>query len=490
MGSGTSTQPSHYLQDWFFPPRHISWLDRSTSQYDLKSGLSDGGFGCNAANSIALNLIRLRQPPKVMIRALRSPHAQAMAVGVGGPPHPTPALNAGNCQSLWSLLRLSSDDPTLVEKADRAKRLLLDMGGVVSQKESYRLFLASREEQAQLHLDSLNMLLQVHGLLDPQQRQIFLKALLRLSRLSKLLPSALYLPNVKYVGQLLATSSTDIFEGLLNEQRVVLKKYRFCDRSLSAKEKEELLNREAILWANHQHAGILPFLGVFRRNDDAYSGGLCLVSPFLEHGTVIEYLKAYPQASKSLLMKDILEAVSYLHANDIVHGDLKGTNILVNSSGRACISDLGFSRLTAAAALTWTTIQSVASIGTVPWQAPELLEAYRLAKPFLPTSYADVYSLGCISYEIFVGLMPFWDVEPGSPVAPYYILEEVVKNDRRPTKPGDASDAFTTGELTEELWSMMELCWLRDPTLRPSVPDLLKHPFFVNMVDDRAPNDA
>ncbi|KAJ3538466.1 hypothetical protein NMY22_g5150 [Coprinellus aureogranulatus] len=385
----------------------------------------------------------------------------------------------------------SSDDPTLVEKADHAKRLLLDMGGVVSQKESYRLFLASREEQAQLHLDNLNMLLQVHGLiLDPQQRQIFLKALLRLSRLSKLLPSALYLPNVKYVGQLLATSSTDIFEGLLNEQRVVLKRYRFCDCSLSAKEKEELLNREAILWANHQHAGILPFLGVFRRNDDAYSGGLCLVSPFLEHGTVIEYLKAYPQAGKSLLMKDILKAVSYLHANDIVHGDLKGANILVDSSGRACISDLGFSRLTAAAALTWTTIQSVASIGTVPWQAPELLEAHLLGRPFLPTSLADVYSLGCINYEIFVGLMPFWDVSPGSPFAPYVILKEVVKKDRRPTKPEASSDAFLKRGLTEELWSMMELCWLRDPVLRPSAVELLEHPFFANVVDDRTPNNA
>ena len=93
--------------------------------------------------------------------------------------------------------------------------------------------------------------------------------------------------------------------------------------------------------------------------------------------------------------------MAYLHGHGIVHGDIKGANVLVNSSGRACIADLGFSRLTEAAALTWTSIQSTPSLGTYPWQAPERLQTYSVGKPQAPTRAADIYSIGCFCYEVW-----------------------------------------------------------------------------------------
>jgi serine/threonine protein kinase len=100
-------------------------------------------------------------------------------------------------------------------------------------------------------------------------------------------------------------------------------------------------------------------------------------------------------------MKDVIEALVYLHDNSIVHGDIKGANILVQSSGRACVADLGFSRIrNATTMLTWTTIQSVASVGTLPWQAPEVLQAQCSSVPFTPTPAGDMYSLGCLVYEV------------------------------------------------------------------------------------------
>jgi hypothetical protein len=64
----------------------------------------------------------------------------------------------------------------------------------------------------------------------------------------------------------------------------------------------QLLNREAVIWANHRHVGVLPFLGVFQREDDAYDSGLYLVSPFLEHGTILDYLNARPISNRRLLV--------------------------------------------------------------------------------------------------------------------------------------------------------------------------------------------
>ena len=92
--------------------------------------------------------------------------------------------------------------------------------------------------------------------------------------------------------------------------------------------------------------------------------------------------------------------MSYLHGKKIVHGDIKGANVLVNASGRACIADLGFSRLTEAAVITWSSIQSTPSLGTYPWQAPERLEAYSVGKTQPPTSASDVYSIGCLCYKV------------------------------------------------------------------------------------------
>lgn len=81
--------------------------------------------------------------------------------------------------------------------------------------------------------------------------------------------------------------------------------------------------------------------------------------------------------------------------------------------------------------------------------------------------------------------MPFWDVLPGSPIRPLFISTQVVEKDKRPSKPDADSEAYDLCGLTEEIWTMMELCWLRDPALRPSASELAALPSFINIVDDR-----
>lgn len=81
--------------------------------------------------------------------------------------------------------------------------------------------------------------------------------------------------------------------------------------------------------------------------------------------------------------------------------------------------------------------------------------------------------------------MPFWDVLPGCPMRPLVILTEVVEKDKRPTKPDALSEAHNLTGLTEEIWTMMELCWLRNPTHRPSASELAAFPPFLDIVDDR-----
>lgn len=148
-----------------------------------------------------------------------------------------------------------------------------------------------------------------------------------------------------------------------------------------------------------------------------------LVSPFIENGTVLAYLKAHPHANRSLLvclpsiahmflfaelassqMLDVISALLYLYESNIVHGDIKGANVLVTASGHACLTDLGYSRLTEAAVLTWTSVQSILTLGTFPWQAPELLTQAQVGGRIVPTRHSDLYSVGCLLYEVSLDL--------------------------------------------------------------------------------------
>ncbi|TEB30392.1 kinase-like protein, partial [Coprinellus micaceus] len=342
---------------------------------------------------------------------------------------------------------------------------------IVSHKASYQRLLQQRGGQAQLLIDNLQLALQAHRWVDAQKETV-LKATLRLSKVTGLLPTSYRLPEIEVTRRVYEAPCVDIYRGAVGGRVVCLKKYRSC--YLDAAGIHELMSREAVIWANHPHTGILPFLGVYQNGSGVFDSGLYLVSPFMEHGTITEFLASFPGVDRRLLLKDIADAISFLHHHHIIHADIKGANVLVSSGGRACLADLGFARLTEAAVLTWTSIQSTVCLGTVPWQAPELLQVQRSGGYVVPTAASDVYALGCLAYEIFTNKPPFWNIREGahSATRAYQIIKAVVKYDERPQKPSNGSRAFRLHGLTEEVWSFMAETWRRDPQLRPSAAEV------------------
>jgi hypothetical protein len=89
--------------------------------------------------------------------------------------------------------------------------------------------------------------------------------------------------------------------------------------------------------------------------------------------------------------------------------------------------------------------------------------------------------------QVFTNRTPFWNVEPdlAETFRPYRIFKEVVKYDRRPLKPEPGSEAYLMRGLSEEIWEIMEACWQRNPSLRPSASQLTELPVFFGIVDDR-----
>lgn len=112
--------------------------------------------------------------------------------------------------------------------------------------------------------------------------------------------------------------------------------------------------REALVWKQLKNPFILPFLGV---DSEAFPGFMCMVSPWMDHGTIIDYLKGYrdypvesivaglvrlfyhndPHHHSLIFMPKVLEiahGIQYLHSLNIVHGDLRGVSLFLMGTGR------------------------------------------------------------------------------------------------------------------------------------------------------------
>ncbi|HYH66677.1 MAG TPA: protein kinase [Urbifossiella sp.] len=102
------------------------------------------------------------------------------------------------------------------------------------------------------------------------------------------------------------------------------------------------------------------------------------------------------------LAGELADGLAHAHARGILHRDLKPANVLLSDDGRAMLLDFGLAEDTKArGAAGETTIG-----GTVPYMAPEHLDAYRLGRADLDAR-CDVYGLGVIVFELLTGRAPF-----------------------------------------------------------------------------------
>lgn len=153
---------------------------------------------------------------------------------------------------------------------------------------------------------------------------------------------------------------------------------------------------------------------------------------------------------------------------NIVHGDIKGTNILVTSTGRACLADFGLSSLLGDNILVWSSLGSEPGRGggTTRWKAPELFIQESEDKDSIPTPASDVYSFSCVAYEILTGQIPFYEIKGSEAVT-----LKLFNSREQPSRPAPGKAAK---ELTDEAWSLLEDCWIHEPDQRPSLEEVLR----------------
>ncbi|KAF7368658.1 TKL/TKL-ccin protein kinase [Mycena venus] len=220
------------------------------------------------------------------------------------------------------------------------------------------------------------------------------------------------------------------------------------------------LRSEAEVWSRLIHRNVLPFFGVWEEPTVP-----ALISPFYKSGDLQKYLRDCPTADKEKMVLGVAYGLEYLHRHEIVHGDLKVHNVLIDKHGTPCICDFGISKIVNSEGF------STPSVGTPPYMAPELfLVRAETGDGILDgtstTMRSDVYSFGLLVLEVWTN-----ESLKNRPKLP--ILTAQAHRSLRPKRSDYGSES-----INSTLWHLLDSCWEPDPTLRPTVSDfILRMPF-------------
>lgn len=155
--------------------------------------------------------------------------------------------------------------------------------------------------------------------------------------------------------------------------------------------------QEARAMARLQHRNILGAKEFFEEDGVFY-----LVMPYIDSGTLEDRIVAsggpLPMDQVHSISAQILAALDFAHQKGIIHRDVKPSNIMLNADGQAFLADFGIALMVGVDRKTRTGT----SIGTPHYMSPE-----QILRPRTMDHRADVYSFGCVLYEMVCGCTPF-----------------------------------------------------------------------------------
>ncbi|KAF8600006.1 hypothetical protein BDV93DRAFT_608934 [Ceratobasidium sp. AG-I] len=243
--------------------------------------------------------------------------------------------------------------------------------------------------------------------------------------------------------------------------------------------------RELSTWSELQHKCVAELLGLALFQDQ-----LAMVSTWNKKGNVIQYIEQEPCIDRYELCQQLVTAVVYLHKLDVVHGDLKGANILVSDDGTLQLTDFGLAVMHDATVQLSKSTSQIGG-GTLRWMAPELVfgneaegdltdqtnrsmnEALTRAKedqdenevaPSLCRE-TDIYALGMTMLEILTGKRPFNEIEKDT------LVIVALSKGKRPQYPRKVLNQSPRGA---PFWDILQKCWSESPADRPTANEVIR----------------
>jgi len=207
---------------------------------------------------------------------------------------------------------------------------------------------------------------------------------------------------------------------------------------------------EAKMMSGFNHPNVVRFVGACMTKPDLF-----IVTELLPRGslfTLIHLKRVKLGKSKKLFIaQGIAAGLNYLHnlTPQIIHRDLKSSNILLTDKYESKVSDFGLSRI-----VDTDISHMTANIGTPYWMAPEIIKMQKY------TTKVDVFSYGILLYELYSGELPYRGLAPL--VVPNLVAEKAL----RPTVPKGCP---------RKMAKLMTMCWDANPDNRPTFAEILEY---------------
>ncbi|XP_069765136.1 serine/threonine-protein kinase PAK 4-like [Narcine bancroftii] len=218
---------------------------------------------------------------------------------------------------------------------------------------------------------------------------------------------------------------------------------------LRKQQRRELLFNEVVIMRDYHHENVVEMYNSYLVDDE-----LWVVMEFLEGGALTDIVTHTRMNEEQIatVCLSVLKGLAVLHAQGVIHRDIKSDSILLTHDGRVKLSDFGF-----CAQVSKDVPRRKSLVGTPYWMAPELIS--RL--PYGPE--VDIWSLGIMVIEMVDGEPPYFN-EP-----PLKAMKMIRDNLPPKLKNGQKVSPLLKGFLDRLL--------VRDPSQRAMATELLKHPF-------------
>ncbi|KAF9446048.1 kinase-like protein [Macrolepiota fuliginosa MF-IS2] len=311
-----------------------------------------------------------------------------------------------------------------------------------------------RDSRAQMMIDWLSLVLQL-DISDPWLRKNAKLTLFELCTVAAINPKCYFLNDVAVGSEPATEGFSGIHNGHLGGSSICVKVVHVFQHASDAVYPRDDI-REIIGWGQLHHPNIVPLYGIFHSKLSPLAS---MVSPWMHNGNLEKYLIKHPDEPRPPLIFDISLGLQYLHEQGVIHGNVKGANVLVNDIGRACIADFGFYVLQVGRTITHT--REVEMGYTIPWASPERIQGGSSADS---TFMSDIWSFGCVCFEVLTGLMPFHKCSER--IAIRSLLEGEL--------PSGSDPAKVLAGIDDYLCDLMNSCWRRNPDDRPSCQEIVE----------------
>ena len=172
--------------------------------------------------------------------------------------------------------------------------------------------------------------------------------------------------------------------------------------------------RESRVAGSLSHPNICTVHDYFEHEGTPY-----IAMEYIERGSLRPYVGTMNLAQIGGVLEGLLAGLAHGEQHGIVHRDLKPENLMVTSDGRVKIADFGIAKATNQMQTGAFLTATGTTVGTPTYMAPEQAMAQDIGPP------TDLYSVGCMAFEMFTGRVPFHDTEAPMAILLRHVNEQI-----------------------------------------------------------------